>query len=264
MRRVWSTSDPCVFGVGAEKRPAYCDVRSAGIVTLCCPRLCVHLPRARISLFIVGPIPVNIYRVPSSLPPLATENGNLYQAGKFIKRDFFFLFSLFIGQGWRKMKYGWRRRFGVFLLEIEEARINLLSIKLGTKGSWKRNLNAENLKIFFVSLFDRERSSESSFIEYSSTDLNSKRRIFHENQCCNGVEHATIRSRFQTGSNGLQHICVTMSCTQRSVNKLLQTHSRRIYISRSVTQYSWRNTINNSRMRIDLSINLFERNHHRL
>lgn len=109
MRRVWSTSDPCVFGVGAEKRPAYCDVRSAGIVTLSCPRLCVHLPRARISLFIVGPIPVNIYRVPSSLPPLATENGNLYQAGKFIKRDVFFLFSLFIGQGWRKMKYGWRR-----------------------------------------------------------------------------------------------------------------------------------------------------------
>lgn len=103
-----------------------------------------------------------------------------------------------------------------------------------------------------------------SFIEYSSTDLNSKRRIFHENQCCNGVEHATIGSRFQTGSNGLQHICVTMSCTQRSVNKLLQTHSRRIYISRSVTQYSWRNTINNSRMRIDLSINLFERNQHRL
>lgn len=120
MRRVWSTSDPCVFGVGAEKRPAYCDVRSAGIVTLCCPRLCVHLPRARIFLFIVGPIPVNIYRVPSSLPPFATENGNLYQAGKFIKRDVFFLFSLFIGQGWRKMKYGWRRRFGVFLLEIEE------------------------------------------------------------------------------------------------------------------------------------------------
>lgn len=35
---------------------------------------------------------VNIYRVPSSLPPLATENGNLYQAGKFIKRDVFFLF----------------------------------------------------------------------------------------------------------------------------------------------------------------------------
>lgn len=52
-RRVWSISDPCVFGVGAERRPAYCDVRSAGIVTLLCPL--AFVPRARNLLLYRGP-----------------------------------------------------------------------------------------------------------------------------------------------------------------------------------------------------------------
>lgn len=61
----------------------------------------------------------------------------------------------------------------------------------------------------------------------------------------------------QTGSNGLQHICVTTSCAQRSAS---HTVNKLIHTSQSVTQYSWRNTINNSRN--DRSINLFESNYY--
>lgn len=140
-----------------------------------------------------------------------------------------------------KNEIRWRRRFGGSLLEIEKAWINLLLIKRGKiMEIWK----FEN----FLSRrsWNREKLEE-VFIEYASTDLNSKRReFFASNYCCNGVEQQQI-----TIWNGVKRFTTYLRDIARG-DRLAET------VNKSVTQYSWRNTINKTRATIDQ--NLFESN----
>lgn len=142
-----------------------------------------------------------------------------------------------------KNEIRWRRGLEgtVSLLEIEKAWINLLLIKRGKiMEIWKfenflprRSWNREKL--------------EEVFIEYASTDLNSKRReFFASNYCCNGVEQQQI-----TIWNGVKRFTTYLRDIARG-DRLAET------VNKSVTQYSWRNTINKTRATIDQ--NLFESN----
>lgn len=124
-------------------------------------------------------------------------------------------------------------------LSWKSREINLLLIKRGKiMEIWKfenflprRSWNREKL--------------EEVFIEYASTDLNSKRReFFASNYCCNGVEQQQI-----TIWNGVKRFTTYLRDIARG-DRLAET------VNKSVTQYSWRNTINKTRATIDQ--NLFE------